>query len=98
MANVVLSILLPNLLPNMSAERRTKNGGPELANTLPPEEVLFGRSEAMKDLRKRATKIAATNIPLLLCGPKGSGKEVLACWIHNHSAVRSEEHTSELQS
>src|SRR5256885_7234980 len=87
MANGVLSIPLPNLLPNMSAERRTKNGGPELANTLPPEEVLFGRSEAMKDLRKRATKIAATNIPLLLCGPKGSGKEVLACWIHNHSAV-----------
>lgn len=71
----------------MSAERRSKNAGLELANTLPPDEILFGRSEAMRDVRKRATKIAATNIPVLLCGPKGSGKEVLARWIHNHSGV-----------
>src|SRR5215467_4604184 len=71
----------------MSAERRSKNAGLELANALPPEEVLFGRSEAMKEIRKRATKIARTNIPVLLCGPKGSGKEVLARWIHNQSAV-----------
>ncbi|HKW34306.1 MAG TPA: sigma-54 dependent transcriptional regulator [Candidatus Acidoferrum sp.] len=71
----------------MSAERRSKNGGPELANALPPEEVLFGRSEAMKQVRKRAAKIAGTNIPVLLLGPKGSGKEVLARWIHNHSGV-----------
>lgn len=69
----------------MSTERRSKSAGPELANVLPPEEVLFGRSEAMKEIRKRATKIAGTNIPVLLCGPKGSGKEVLARWIHNHS-------------
>ena len=73
----------------MSAEKRTKSPGLELANALPPEEVLFGRSEAMKEVRKRARKIAGTNIPVLLCGPKGSGKEVLARWIHNHSAVPS---------
>lgn len=41
----------------------------------------------MKQIRKRATKIAATNIPVLLCGPKGSGKEILARWIHDHSGV-----------
>jgi len=75
----------------MSAERRAKNAGLELANVLPPEEVLFGRSEAMKEIRKRATKIAGTNIPVLLCGPKGSGKEVLARWIHNHSGATSGE-------
>jgi DNA-binding NtrC family response regulator len=75
----------------MSAERRTKSAGPELANVLPPEEVLFGHSEAMKEVRKRATKIARTNVPLLLCGPKGSGKEVLARWIHHHSGVASGE-------
>jgi two-component system, NtrC family, response regulator AtoC len=71
----------------MSAERPAKSPGHELANVLPPEEVLFGRSEAMKEVRKRATKIAGTSIPVLLCGPKGSGKEVLARWIHNHSSV-----------
>jgi two-component system, NtrC family, response regulator AtoC len=91
MAYRVLSIPSPNHLSNMSAERRTKSAGPGLANVLPPEEVLFGRSEAMKEVRKRATKIARTNIPVLLCGPKGSGKEVLARWIHNHSGVSTGE-------
>jgi two-component system, NtrC family, response regulator AtoC len=91
MADRVLSIPPPNHLSNMSAERRTKSAGPGLANVLPPEEVLFGRSEAMKEVRKRATKIARTNIPVLLCGPKGSGKEVLARWIHNHSGVATGE-------
>lgn len=76
---------------NMSVEKRSKNAGTELAKVLPPEEVLFGRSEAMKEVRKRATKIARTNIPVLLCGPKGSGKEVLARWIHNHSGVSTGE-------
>ncbi|HEY6945385.1 MAG TPA: sigma-54 dependent transcriptional regulator [Candidatus Acidoferrum sp.] len=71
----------------MSAEKKRKSTGSELANVLPPEEVLFGRSEAMREVRKRATKVAGTNIPVLLCGPKGSGKEVLARWIHNRSAV-----------
>lgn len=73
----------------MSAEKKKKIAASELANLLPPEEVLFGRSEAMKAVRKRATKVAATNIPVLLCGAKGSGKEVLARWIHKHSEVSS---------
>ena len=71
----------------MSAEKKKKIAACELANLLPPEEVLFGRSQAMETVRKRATKVAATNIPVLLCGPKGSGKEVLARWIHKHSEV-----------
>src|SRR5215467_8644531 len=71
----------------MSAQRPLRNSGQELAKVLPPEEVLFGSSEAMKEVRKRATKVARSNIPVLLCGPKGSGKEVLARWMHNHSAL-----------
>lgn len=71
----------------MSVEKRRKAVGAEAADLLPPEEVLFGRSEAMKVVRKRATKVAGTSVPVLLCGPKGSGKEVLARWIHNHSRV-----------
>ena len=74
---------------NMPVEKRKKATGSELANVLPPEEVLFGRSEPMREVRKRAAKIAATNIPILLCGPKGSGKEVLSRWIHGRSAVAS---------
>lgn len=71
----------------MSVEKRGKPARPEAANILPPDAVLFGRSEAMKEVRRRATKIAGTSLPVLLYGPKGSGKEVLARWIHSHSAV-----------
>src|SRR5215472_16329208 len=73
----------------MSIEKRSRTAGQQAANILPPEEVLFGRSEAMKKLRRRATKVAGTSVPVLLYGPKGSGKEVLARWIHSHSAVPS---------
>ena len=73
----------------MSAARKVKSASLELANVLPPDDVLFGRSEAMKEVRRRAVKIAAASIPVLLCGPKGSGKEVLARWIHIHSAASS---------
>ena len=75
----------------MSAEKRTKSAPAEWTNALPPDDVLFGRSEAMREVRKRATKIAATSIPVLLTGPKGSGKEVLARWIHAHSRIATGE-------
>lgn len=71
----------------MSTKTRTKATGPEAVHLLPPEEVLFGRSAAMKEVRRRATKVAGTSVPVLLYGPKGSGKEVLAKWIHRHSGV-----------
>ncbi len=74
----------------MAVEKRRRTAG-QAANILPPEEVLFGRSEAMKELRRRAAKIAGTGIPVLLYGPKGSGKEVLARWLHSHSAVSNGE-------
>lgn len=65
----------------------SKLAGPGADNILPPEDVLFGRSQAMKEVQRRAEKIAGTNIPVLLFGPKGSGKEVLARWVHSRSAV-----------
>ncbi len=61
----------------------------DLANLIPPDEVLFGRSSAMMLLRKRAEKISGANIPVLLCGDAGTGKEVLARWMHCHSPYSS---------
>jgi two-component system response regulator AtoC len=60
-------------------------------HTLPPEEVIFGRSEAMDFVRKRVCKVASANVPLLIQGEGGTGKEVLARWIHERSAVRGGE-------
>jgi len=56
-----------------------------------PDEVLFGRSSTMAELRRRAVKICNSNIPVLLQGVGGTGKEALARWIHAHSAFREGE-------
>ena len=52
---------------------------------MPPDEIIFGRSAAMEELRRRAAKVCGTNVPILLEGEGGTGKEVLARWIHKHS-------------
>ena len=39
----------------------------------------------MSEVRRRAEKICETNIPVLLCGAGGTGKEAMARWIHAHS-------------
>lgn len=59
-----------------------------MAGALPPEEVLFGRSAGMKAVRQTVTKIASVNIPVVIFGAGGTGKEVFARWIHMHSAYR----------
>ncbi|MFI5096851.1 MAG: sigma-54 interaction domain-containing protein [Candidatus Acidiferrales bacterium] len=46
---------------------------------------MFGRSAAMAEVRRRAEKICRTNVPILLCGEGGTGKEALARWIHVNS-------------
>ena len=54
---------------------------------LPPEEVIFGRSAAMRDFRQKIQKFAATNVPLLVQGESGTGKGLLARYIHSRSSV-----------
>jgi two-component system response regulator AtoC len=39
----------------------------------------------MEELRQRAAKVCGTDVPVLLDGAGGTGKEVLARWIHEHS-------------
>lgn len=52
---------------------------------LPPVEVLFGNSRAMHDIRESLERMAGTNVPILIQGPSGTGKEVLARYIHERS-------------
>lgn len=68
----------------MYTNTATTNG--DTGRTLPPDAVLFGRSEAMAAVRLRATKTCQTGIPVLLCGDAGTGKETIARWIHSHSS------------
>jgi DNA-binding NtrC family response regulator len=50
---------------------------------------LVFESEQMRDLVTKATHIAPADVPVLITGPNGSGKEVLAAIIQANSAVRS---------
>jgi len=63
----------------------------EIWNPVPPDEVLFGRSAAMMALKGHVDRICRTNIPILLTGEGGTGKESLARWIHAKSEYGSGE-------
>ncbi|MDA3852110.1 MAG: sigma-54 dependent transcriptional regulator [Spirochaetaceae bacterium] len=53
------------------------------------EEIII-RSRVMKDLFKKADKLAQRDFPLLITGDSGTGKERLAHYIHSHSQRQRE--------
>lgn len=52
---------------------------------LPPEGAILGASSAMYEVRERLDKIAHADVPVLIRGEAGSGKEVLARLIHKRN-------------
>jgi two-component system response regulator AtoC len=56
---------------------------------IPPDDVIFGLSEAMHALRQTIQHTAAVEIPVVIYGETGTGKEVLANYIHRHSLRRN---------
>jgi len=52
---------------------------------LPPESAIFGSSEAMKKVRRELAMIASADVPVLIHGPSGTGKEIIARMIHYSS-------------
>ena len=82
MCNVFQSTDMPEGASKLAAMHRTG---------LIPEEALFGRSSAMAEIQARALRICRTNIPILICGEGGTGKESLARWVHANSEYASGE-------
>ena len=52
------------------------------AEELPPESLIFGKSAAMQAVRSRVEKFASTSVPVLIQGDSGTGKGVLARYLH----------------
>ena len=73
------------LMASSPTQILAKLSGADGLNPAPPDDVLFGTSPAMQEIRCRATKVCKINIPVLLCGEGGTGKETLAHWIHANS-------------
>ncbi len=56
---------------------------------MPPDSVVFGKTEGMRAVRERLTKLAGANVPVLIQGESGTGKDIVARMIHMASPWRS---------
>ena len=56
---------------------------------MPPDAVVFGRTEAMQAVRDRLSKLAGANVPVLIEGESGTGKDIIARMIHANSPWRT---------
>ncbi len=52
---------------------------------VPPDNIIFGHSEVMQAVRSRLGKVAAANVPVLITGESGTGKDIVARLIHGLS-------------
>jgi two-component system, NtrC family, response regulator AtoC len=52
---------------------------------LPPESIVFGGTTHMQALRHRFEKVAALDIPVVIEGESGTGKDILARLLHQRS-------------
>jgi two-component system, NtrC family, response regulator AtoC len=56
---------------------------------IPPDSIVFGHSEVMQAVRSRLAKVAAANVPVLINGESGTGKDIIARLIHLLSPWKS---------
>jgi DNA-binding NtrC family response regulator len=69
------------------AERPAAAGQPApFAPEPSPEAELVGSSPPMQEVFKQVALVAASDLPVLVTGPTGSGKELVARAIHAHSS------------
>src|ERR1700726_1752449 len=54
-----------------------------------PEAIIFGRTEVMQAVRQRLSKLAGANVPVLIQGESGTGKDIIARMIHANSPWRT---------
>jgi DNA-binding NtrC family response regulator len=57
------------------------------ANNIPPDSVILGKSAAMSQLERRLARVLAANLPILLEGESGAGKNTFSKFIYKHSRV-----------
>jgi len=64
---------------------RLKSENEELRLRAGPTSDLLGRSAAMAQLKQAVAKVAPTGSRVLITGPAGAGKEIVARCLHEHS-------------
>jgi len=56
---------------------------------LPPDSIIFGGSDLMREVRAKMERIVDAVVPVLIRGESGTGKEVIAKLLHLQSVRRS---------
>lgn len=77
--------LLFNKIEKAKKDLRLKAEKIENINGFSDDEYLLGNTSAMVDIYKLIGKVSNSNVPLLINGEKGTGKELIAKAIHNFS-------------
>src|SRR5260370_7482482 len=73
----------------MAVSEHTNGGSSSKAGGLWVEEILVCRSEVMVSVRQKVQKVVGTEVPILIQGENGTGKGLLAQYIHSRSAMSS---------
>src|SRR6187455_945771 len=76
-----LEITLRNALDKSTLQRETKT----LKKKISKKNDMVGESEAIVHVKEMIEKVAPTDARVLVTGPNGSGKELVARWIHENS-------------
>ncbi len=76
-----LEITLRNALDKSILQRETKT----LKKKISKKNEMVGESEAITQVKEMIEKVAPTDARVLVTGPNGSGKELVARWIHESS-------------
>jgi two-component system response regulator AtoC len=70
---------------NIPTSTSSVNSLVQSLGAFPPESVIFGKTETMQALRSRMDKVASANVPVLIHGESGTGKDIVARMIHGVS-------------
>src|SRR5712672_1624061 len=71
----------------MAATAVSSSGMSDRTSFLPPASIIFGSSPTMQAIQQKVDKVASSGVPILIQGDSGTGKGVLARYIHNRSVA-----------
>ena len=69
----------------MTTKTNSRSTPGDRTSNFPPVSVIFGRSTIMQSIRQKIDKAASSGVPILIQGDSGTGKGLMALFIHSIS-------------